>query len=67
MGAITVQEQPEVSLTTAAVEKALDTEITVPDNCVCDYASDLQHHLVQRVINPDCSAVHVVEMERERD
>lgn len=67
MGAITVQEQPEVNLTTEAVNKALDAEITTPDDCICDYATDLQHHLVQRVINPDCTAVHTVEMERERD
>jgi len=67
MGAISVQEQPEVSLTTAAVEQALDQTITTPDDCICDYATDLQHRLVQRVINPDCTAEHAVEMERERD
>lgn len=67
MGAISVQEQPEVSLTTEAVSEALDQEITAPDNCICDYVTELKHHLVQRIINPDCEAEHVEGMERERD
>jgi hypothetical protein len=67
MGAITVQEQPKVNLTTAAVEEALDRKVTVPDDCICDYATELQHRIVQRVINPACTAEHTIEMERERD
>jgi len=67
MGAIHVQEQPEVNLSTESVEEALSRKISAPDDCICDYATELQHRLVQRVINPDCTAEHVVEMERERD
>jgi hypothetical protein len=67
MGATSVQKQPEVNLTTAAVEQALDQRITTPVDCICDYATNLRHHLVQRVINPDCEAEHAVEFERERD
>jgi hypothetical protein len=67
MGAFTVQEQPEVDITTAAVEEALAQPVTAPDDCICDYVTDLKHRILQRVINPSCSAVHVVEYERERD
>lgn len=67
MGAVPVQEQPEVHLSTPAVEEALDQKIETPADCVCDYATVLPYHLVQRVVNPDCTAAHDVELERERD
>jgi hypothetical protein len=67
MGAIIVQEQPEVNMTTEAAEQALDQKITTPDNCICDYATVLPYHLLQRVINPACTVEHGVELERERD
>jgi len=67
MGAISVYEQPKVHLSMAGVEEALDRKVTAPDDCICDYATDLKHRLVQRVINPECTAEHAVEMERERD
>lgn len=69
MGAITVQEQPEVSLTTEAVQEALDTSVEVPEDCICDYVVRMPYNLQQRVVNPKCTAHESddLELERERD
>lgn len=67
MGAITVQEQPEVTLTTEAVEESLDQQIEAPDECICDYVTTMPYNLSQRIINPACRADHTGGDELERD
>lgn len=49
------QVQPQVEITTHAVQKSLDDPIDVPHDCTCAYIRIETHGLVQRHANPDCT------------
>lgn len=65
------EEQPEVELTAAAIQKSLDEPITVPHECICAFIRISPYGLVQRHSNPACTEHSPGEpdgeLEKERD
>lgn len=65
------EAQPDVELTSAAVQKALADPIDVPHECICAYIRVMPYGLVQRHANPDCTEHSPDEpdgeLEKERD
>lgn len=64
---VTEKQHP---FSTSEIQAALDEPIDVPDTCVCAYVRVEPYHLIQRRLNPDCTA-HTPEddgeIEKERD